>query len=195
MTEQQNAPVEQSGTPVATPENQNDGKSTIAYDTHRKLLDEKKKVQAQLDTLLREKTERDEADARKRGDFEALLKAREDELSKERAARQELSDRITQGRKLNAVIDALGGNVDQKWLRLIDTDDVVVNPETGEVDPMTVARAAESLKKQWPEMLRKTATLPNAAPAGNGGGMISRADWLKLSSKEMMKYKPDQITD
>ena len=195
MTEQQNAPVEQSGTPVATPENQNDGKSTIAYDTHRKLLDEKKKVQAQLDTLLREKTERDEAEARKRGDFEALLKAREDELSKERAARQELSDRITQGRKLNAVIDALGGNVDQKWLRLIDTDDVVVNPETGEVDPMTVARAAESLKKQWPEMLRKTAALPNAAPAGNGGGMISRADWLKLSSKEMMKYKPDQITD
>jgi hypothetical protein len=195
MTDQQNAPVEQSGAPVATPENQNDGKSTIAYDTHRKLLDEKKKVQAQLDTLLREKTERDEAEARKRGDFEALLKAREDELSKERAARQELSDRITQGRKLNAVIDALGGNVDQKWLRLIDTDDVVVNPETGEVDPMTVARAAESLKKQWPEMLRKTATLPNAAPAGNGGGMISRADWLKLSSKEMMKYKPDQITD
>jgi hypothetical protein len=96
---------------------------------------------------------------------------------------------------LNAVIDALGGNVDQKWLRLIDTDEVVVNPETGEVDPMTVARAAESLKKQWPEMLRKTAALPNAAPAGNGGGMISRADWLKLSSKEMMKYKPDQITD
>jgi len=195
MTEQQNAPVEQSGQPVAAPENQNDGKSTIAYDTHRKLLDEKKKVQAQLDQLLREKTERDEAEARKRGDFEALLKAREDELSKERAARQELSERITQGRKLNAVIDALGGNVDQKWLRLIDTDDVVVNPETGEVDQMTVARAAESLKKQWPEMLRKTAALPNAAPAGNGGGIISRAEWLKLSSKEMMKYKPDQITD
>jgi hypothetical protein len=195
MTEQQNAPVEQSGQPVAAPESQTDGKSTIAYDTHRKLLDEKKKVQAQLDQLLREKTERDEAEARKRGDFEALLKAREDELSKERAARQELSERITQGRKLNAVIDALGGNVDQKWLRLIDTDDVVVNPETGEVDQMTVARAAESLKKQWPEMLRKTAALPNAAPAGNGGGIISRAEWLKLSSKEMMKYKPDQITD
>jgi hypothetical protein len=195
MTDQQNAPVEQSGTPVATPENQNDGKSTITYETHRKLLDEKKKVQAQLDTLLREKTDRDEADARKRGDFEALLKAREEELSKERSARQELSDRITHGRKLNAVIDALGGNVDQKWLRLIDTDDVVVNPETGEVDQMTVARAAESLKKQWPEMLRKTAALPNAAPAGNGGGMISRADWLKLSSKDMLKYKAEQITD
>jgi len=183
MTEQQNAPVEQSGTPVATPENQNDGKSTIAYDTHRKLLDEKKKVQAQLDTLLREKTERDEAEARKRGDFEALLKAREDELSKERAARQELSDRITQGRKLNAVIDALGGNVDQKWLRLIDTDDVVVNPETGEVDQMTVARAAESLKKQWPEMLRKTAALPR----------ITESEFKKLSAKDQQRFRMTDV--
>jgi len=194
MTTEQNAPAGQSGEPVATPENQ-DTKSTIAYDTHRKLLDEKKKVQAQLDQLLREKTDRDEADARKRGDFEALLKAREEELTKERTARQELSERITAGRKLNAVIEALGGNIDPKWLRLIDTDEVAVNPETGEVDGMTVARAAESLKKQWPEMLRKTSTLPNAAPAGNGGGMISRADWLKLSSKDMLKYKADQITD
>jgi threonine dehydrogenase-like Zn-dependent dehydrogenase len=192
MTEQQNAPVEQSGEPVAAPENQ-DVKSTIAYDTHRKLLDEKKKVQAQLDQLLREKTEREEADARKRGDFEALLKAREEELAKERTARQELSERITTGRKLNAVIEALGGNIDQKWLRLIDTDEVAVNPETGEVDAMTVARAAESLKKQWPEMIRKTVTLPASAPVGNQGGTISRADWLKLSSKDMLKYKPDQI--
>ncbi len=195
MTNEQKAPEGQSGEPVAAPENQDSNRSTIAYDTHRKLLDEKKKVQAQLDQLLREKTERDEADARKRGDFEALLKSREEELAKERAARQELSERITTGRKLNAVIEALGGNIDQKWLRLIDTDEVAVNPDTGEVDAMTVARAAESLKKQWPEMIRKTATLPANAPAGNNGGTITRAEWLKLSSKDMMKYKPDQITE
>ncbi len=195
MTDKQNAPEEQSGAPVATPENQNDGKSTITYETHRRLLDEKKKVQAQLDTLLREKTDRDEAEARKRGDFEALLKAREDELSKERAARQELSDRVTQGRKLSAVIDALGGNVDQKWLRLIDTDDVVVNPETGEVDQMTVARAAESLKKQWPEMIRSTARLPHQAPQGIDGGpnRIAESEFKKLSAKDQQKYRMTDV--
>lgn len=195
MTNEQKVPEGQSGAPVAEPENQDSGKSTIAYDTHRKLLDEKKKVQAQLDQLLREKTEREEADARKRGDFDTLLKSREEELSKERAAREALESRITHGRKLNAVIEALGGNVDQKWLRLIDTDDVAVNPETGEVDAMTVARAAESLKKQWPEMIRKTTVLPAGAPAGNNGGTITRAEWLKLSARDMVKYKPEQIVN
>lgn len=195
MTEQQNAPEGQSGKPEATPEIQ-DTKSTINYETHRKLLDEKKKIQAQLEQVLKEKQERDEAEARKRGDFEALLKAREEELSKEREARQELADRITKGRKLNAVIDALGGNVDQKWLKLIDTDEIVVNPETGEVDQMTVARAAESLKKQWPEMIRSTARMPHQAPQGleGGAGKITESEWRALGNMAKMNaYKYSDI--
>lgn len=191
MTEQK-VPEGQSGEPVAAPENQETGK--ISYEAHRKLLDEKKKVQAQLDALLSKDKEREDAEARKRGDYEALLKARDEELAKERAQRQELTERINTGRKINAVIDALGGQVDQKWLRLIETDDVALNPETGEVDQMTVARVAESLKKQWPEMIQRKATLPANAPQGNNGGKISEAEWKSLKTvAEMNKWKPDQI--
>lgn len=193
MTDQK-APVEQSGEPVAQPENQ-EAKSTIAYETHRKLLDEKK-LQAQLEALASKEREREEADARKRGDYEALLKAREEELAKERAARQELDQRITHGMKLNMVIDALGGQVDQKWFKLIDTDEVAVNPETGEIDKMTVARVAESLKRQWPEMIQKAGKFPAAAPQGlNGGpGKITESEWKSLkNSAEMNKWRRDQI--
>jgi hypothetical protein len=191
MTEQK-VPEGQSGEPVAAPENQETGK--ISYEAHRKLLDEKKKVQAQLDALLTKDKEREDAEARKRGDYEALLKARDEELAKERAQRQELTERINTGRKINAVIDALGGQVDQKWLRLIETDDVALNPDTGEVDQMTVARVAESLKKQWPEMIQRKATLPPNAPQGNSGGKISESEWKSLKTvAEMNKWKPDQI--
>lgn len=108
--------------------------------------------------------------------------------------RQELTDRINTGRKINAVIDALGGQVDQKWLRLIETDDVALNPETGEVDQMTVARVAESLKKQWPEMIQRKTTLPPQAPQGNNGGKISESEWKSLkTTAEMNKWKPNQI--
>lgn len=194
MTDQK-VPEGQSGEPVAQPENQ-EAKSSISYETHRKLLDEKKRVQAQLETVLREKQEREEAEARKRGDFEALLKAREEELAKERAQRQELTERITHGMKMNSVIEALGGQVDPKWFKLIDTNEVAVNPETGEIDQMTVARVAESLKKQWPEMMRNTAKLPATAPQGlNGGpGKITESEWRNLkSTADMKKWSRDQI--
>lgn len=193
MTEQK-VPEGQSVEPVVPTETQ-EQKSTITYETHRKLLDEKKRVQSQLDQLLKEKQELQESDARKRGDFEALLKSREEELAKERSQRQELSDRITNGLKMSSVLEALGGKVDSKWYKLIDVSEVAINPETGDIDQMTVARVAESLKKQWPEMISTKGFLPANAPQGNMGGRISRSEWLNLSSKEMMKYKPDQIMD
>ena len=192
MTDQK-VPVEQSGEPVAAPEIIEDKKSVITYETHRKLLDEKKRVQSQLDILLKEKQESQEADARKRGDLESILKARDEELAKERSQRQELSDRITNGRKMNSVLEALGGNVDQKWYELINVSDVAINPETGDIDQMTVAKVAESLKTKWPEMIKRQGVLPPNAPQGNGAGTISHDDWKKLPLKEMQKWKQNQI--
>jgi hypothetical protein len=193
MTEQK-APVEQSVEPVVPTEVQ-EQKSTIAYETHRKLLDEKKRVQSQLDQLMKEKQESQEAEARKRGDFEALLKSREEELAKERSQRQELSDRISNGMKMSSVLEALGGQVDSKWYKLIDVSEIAINPESNEIDHMTVARVAESLKKQWPEMIRSSAKLPSNAPQGlqGGTGKIAESEWKKMKSIDQRKYGPNDV--
>ena len=194
MTEQ-TVPVGQSGEPVAAPETK-EARETVNYETHRKLLDEKKKIQAKLDEILLRDKEREEAEARKRGDFEALLKARNEELEREKQAREELENRIVQGRKMNAVLEALGGNVDTKWLKLIDVSQVAVHPETGEIDQFSVAKQADALKKEWPEMVKSVGKLPQQAPKGleGGMGMITESDWKKLGSvKEMNKYRRDQI--
>lgn len=198
MNEQGTAPVEQSGNvSVTPPEVKNERADFVTLETHRRLLDEKKKAQAKLDELLAKEKEREEADAKKRGDYEAILKAREEELQSERAKRLEIEGTLTQGRKLSAVIDALGGSVDPRWYKLIDISNVAINPESGEVDALTVAKVAESLKREWPEMLRATSKLPANAPQGleGGSGKISREAWKKLPSKEMLKWKPDQIVD
>ena len=164
----------------------------ISYESHRKLLDEKKKVQGELSVLLADKKARDESEAAKRGDFESLLKARDEELAKERGERQQLQNRITTGLKMNAVIDALGGNIDPKWYQMIDTSEVVQS-DTGEIDPMTVARVSEALKKQWPEMVKRQGVLPANAPQGNGGQTIPYEEWKKLPLAEMQKWKQNQI--
>ena len=196
MTEQGNAPVVQPDVSVTPPEVVKD-QNFVSHEAHRKLLDEKKKTQAKLDELLSREKEREEADARKRGDYEALLKARDEELAKEREKRTTLETTLTTGQKLNAVIDALGGSIDPRWYRLIDVSEVATNPETGEVDGFTVAKVAESLKREWPEMVKATGNLPKGAPQGlpNGSGAISREEWLKLPYAKMKEYKHNQIID
>jgi len=189
MTLDQAAPVaQQVEAPVATPEEI----KMISYESHRKLLDEKKKIQGELSSLQSEKKAREDSEAARRGDFESLLKARDEELAKERGERQLLQNRITTGQKMNAVLESLGGSVDSKWYQLIDVSDVVQS-ESGEIDQLTVSRVAESLKKQWPEMIKKTGVLPANAPQGNGGQTISYDEWKKLPLAEMNKWKQNQV--
>lgn len=188
------APVEQPPIPEGNAAEAKEGREFVTYDTHRRLLDEKKKAQAQLDALLEEKKAREEADAKKRGDYELLLKSREEEVQRYKSEAEQLKESIAYGRKMNAVIDALGGSLEPKWYKLINADSVVVHPETGEVDPSSVAKVAETLRKEWPEMLKVApAGLPSAAPMGTGG--ITRSEWLKLPPSEMKKYKLHQILD
>jgi hypothetical protein len=196
MTIEGTAPAGQPDVSVTQPEAITKEQSSVSFEAHRKLLDEKKKTQAKLDELLGREKEREEADARKRGDYEAILKARDEELVKERERRVNLETTLTTGQKLNAVIDALGGSVDPRWYRLIDVSAVATNPDTGEVDGLTVAKVAESLKREWPEMIKAGGNLPKGAPQGvNGGpGKITESEWKGLkSSKEQMKYTPSDI--
>jgi hypothetical protein len=198
MSEQGTAPVGQPSESV-TPAGE---KESVAYETHKRLLDEKKRVQSELEVLRQKDKEREEADAKKRGDYETLLQLKEAELAKareeaekERLNRAGLEEAVKSAQKQVAVIDALGGQIDPKWHRFIDVDKVIINPETGKIDPLSVAKYAEELKRDWPEMLKKTSVLPAGAPQGGSQSFIKRDDWLKLSSKEMRKWKFDQILD
>ena len=191
MTLDNAAPVAQPmEAPVATPEEI----KMISYDAHRKLLDEKKKVQGELSALQSEKKAREDAEAARRGDFESLLKARDEELAKERGERQQLQSRITTGLKMNAVIESLGGQIDQKWFQLIDVSEVAQS-ESGELDQMTVARVAEQLKKQWPEMVKSVNKLPSNAPQGltAAGSKIAESEWKKLKGKDQMSFGPNDV--
>jgi hypothetical protein len=152
MSEQGTAPV---GQPEISPVgNSGEGQAdklprqTVLYETHEKLLNERKRDLARLKELEAKEREREEADARKRGDYENLIKARDEALKAKDEELNGIRDMIHRASKKNAVIEALGGNIDSKWLKLIDVSDVAVNPETGEVDNFTVAKVAESFTCQ-----------------------------------------------
>jgi len=179
-----------------------DKTETVAYDTHRKLLSEKKTLQAKHDELLREKQEREAKELEAKGEYQKLLeqerKAREDLEVKLKATSEQEKER----RKLAAVLGAAGGTIEAKWYDLVANsvlNDVLVDPDSGEVDKMSVTKAVEKLKASYPEIIKGKAGpgLPNAHPGAGGQtpGMILRSEWMKLPSKEMLKWKPSQIAD
>lgn len=195
MEAQGTAPVEQTSDSV-NQSDQSAAKDFVSLETHRRLLDEKKKQKALLDELLAKEKMREEEEARKRGDFQKIELGLKEELEVERQKRISLENMFTNGRKLNAVTEALGGNIEPKWLKLLDVNDIVVHPETGEVDHMSVAKVAEAFRKEFPEAIKKGPVLPSQHPQGvqGGSGRIAESEWKKLKSlSEMNKWKRDQI--
>lgn len=172
-------------------------KDSVSYETHRKLLDEKKKVQARAEELEAKFKERELSDLTAKGETSKLLELARKEASEYKAKVEAQSLREVQAKKLSAIIRGMGTSIDEKWYGVIGQhiDEIVYDSEAEEIQQMSVTSVVENLKKTWPEMLKKAqAGMPNAAPQGNGALTILESEWKKLTSKEMRKWRPDQIT-
>lgn len=156
------------------------------------LLDEKKKIQKQL----KEFQERDRLAAEEKlkaeGNFQQIIAEREKELEALKSENENFKTRFKNGKKLKAFLGAVGTNLDDKWLSMIELENIQFKGDSEELDLSSVNKAVDNFKKLWPEALKsKSATLPTDAP--NGKTTISASEWKKLSGKEMAKYKMDQI--
>lgn len=177
-------------------QNNNDAPKVVPYETHRKLLDEKKQRDAELKTL------RDAEEARKRqaleeqGNYKALLEEKDKELEAIRNENTSFKTRERETKKLRAILESVEGSIDPKFHHLIDRDGVIIDEATGEVDKTSAMLAAKKLKAEYPEFIKSTKPgMPNAAPQGDSGKAktISIEDWKKLPSSEMKKWNRTQI--
>lgn len=171
-------------------------RDTVSYETHRRLLGEKKKLQDRLDEIERANKEKETQTLKEKEDYKKLYEQAEAE---KKAKEQEIADwrkREEYSLKIGAFLDKLDGQLDRKYFVHVNRDKIIINPETGEPDDASVAVAVKEFKENFPELIRKqngSTGLPKDSPKGDANGSITRAEWLKLSSKDMMKYKPDQI--
>lgn len=171
-----------------------DKKDTVAYETHKKLLDEKKAIQARLvEFESKAKAEKD-AELVKNQKFEELLKEREKELAEKDAKLQAVERENTDARKLNAFMKNVPGEVPQQYWGLIDLDMVSVD-DTGKVDDASVKRAVASFQKNYPEIVKKpNGKMPNEAPGG-GAGTLTHEQWEKLPYAEKKTRMKDVKLD
>lgn len=196
-------PADQKQSSATTEKSQETKPEHVPYSTYRELLDEKKKTQAaklaaeaRAQELEEKERLREEEALKKKGDFETILKLEREKNAKLVESLSAREKRDLELAKARAFVKAAGGDIDSRFLEhgLIPIDSIIVDPSTGEIDQMSVAKAVDSFKQVWPEALKKPGVkLPTDAP--NGGSKISRSEWLKLAPKEMLKWKSDQISE
>lgn len=120
------------------------------------------------------------------------LKAKDAEISSYKT-------RITTAQKWQALQKTVG-QLDGKYSALVDFDKIVVDPDSGEINQLSLEKYASSFKTEFPEITAKVGALPpQKLPAGDQGGgsgtKIKHAEWLKLSGAEQRKYTVGDIID
>lgn len=175
----------------------------VDYETHRKLLGEKKalaakqaSLEAELEKHRQIERERQEKELEAAKDYEKIKAQYQEQLEAERKKNAQLeSERVT-ALKLDAFFGALDGQLDRRYWGLIDTDAIVIDPTTRVPDHMAVTKYIEQFRKEYPEVIARPGkpSMPNDKPIGNGSGSLTLEQWKALPLKEMKARLKDVKT-
>lgn len=176
-------------------------KETVAYDTYRKVLSEKKKRDEELrakDELLakyeQENKERIENELKAKEDYKKLLEMRDKEIQEKDRKLKNIETEIQESAKFSAFLEAIPGQVPKKYWQMIDTAQIVIDPTTGQPDPGSVKKAAEFFQNTYGELIVNPgrAKMPNQAASGAVQPMTEEL-WKSLSPKEKKQRLPDYV--
>lgn len=157
---------------------------------NQELLGEKKKVSEKLKSLETLAKEKEEKELKEKEDYKTLVQLREEELTKTKSELESERFQRQQGMKLDAFLSILDGKVDSKYWGMIDLDKISINPETKQIDQMSVSKAVEDFRKTYPELIKTGQAQIPPANAPSNGEVLTYEKWLTLPLKEQKaRYK------
>jgi hypothetical protein len=178
---------------------QNQKKDIVSYETHRKLLDEKKRVQEEkrnLEEKLRgyeeDKAKREKEELEKQGNFQKLLEQERAERQKLETEHSGLVESIYAARKRSAVLKHISGKVPDEVVDvLLNVSGVAMN-EDGTIVEDTAKMVAQEFEKKHPYLVlrdKQNGGLPSGAASPNGSSKITHAEWMALGDSKKMKER------
>lgn len=173
-----------------------------------RILEESKKYKEGLQTYKAREEEQRKADKEreeqrliKEGQYSTLLDQRdqrikelEEDINTFRSEVQNRDSAITNFRKAAAFERAIGGKMKKEaYWNHVDFEQIALNPETGDVDPASLRKAADGFIDEYKELVDfgNKANLPNGTPGGSG--KLTHEQWKKLPLKERQKRMKDVI--
>lgn len=165
----------------------NEEKDTVKYATYKKLLNQRKKDAEELKELREFKEALEEKEAKEKGNYEALLKSREEKIQTLESKLTSYEQDLTEGTKLQAFVDRLPGPVKrQEYLSFVNLDEIALDPETKKVDEHSLKNAVDDFVKNYGDLLDKKEnnTLPKVTSLG---GRPNKKRSLKDLSREELR--------
>lgn len=156
--------------------NTQDDQDFVKYDTYKKTVDESKRKSERLKSqsqeleelrLYKQKIEEDEL-ARK-GEYEKLLQTRDERINSLQSELDKHERNRIESQKINAFLEELGGDVKKdEYLSFVDWESIQRNPETGEIDKLTLEKAVSSFTENYDDLYIKKnqKKLPNVGHLG-----------------------------
>ena len=183
-------------------DNQEKLPETVRYETHRKLLGEKKDMQDKLrakeqevERLLNEQKERERKELEAQGNYKKLLEQREQELQKERDEKNAILTEFQNARKIRAVLKNISGVVPEKLVQMLPIDKVIIGDD-GKPDELSAKLAAQDFESEFSFAIQRdklNGGLPNDAPKGGTTTLPTYEEWNLLPAKEQRKLLPEML--
>lgn len=199
MTTNQNASGEPENT-SGDPEKKDP--ETVRYETHRKLLGEKKevqeqnrKLQAELERIRAEQEEKENKELEAQGNFKKLLEQAQGELKKEKEEKSSILKEIQDARKKQAILKNITGVVPHKIHMLLPVDMVTLD-ESGTPEETSAKSAAQFFEQEYAFAIQrdqKNGGLPDEEAKGGGAKIPTYEEWLQLPVAKQRALMPDMI--
>lgn len=183
----------------AEEQHESSSKDTVAYESYRKVLSEKKKrdeelkaAQEELAKLKKADKQRLEDELKQKEDYKKLLELREKEKTDIEEKFNSLSSQIQDSLKFQHFLDALPGSLPKKFWKMVDIGEIIIDPTTGEPDPVSVKKVADGFQSEFGELIVQPgkAKLPNGS-AKPSTAPITKEIWASLSPKEKKERLPE----
>lgn len=158
---------------------------------------------AEKDAIAAEKAKADEEKLREKGQFDILLKQREERLKELESQLTEVSGKleakdeaIVNFRKAAAFERELGGKLkkDSYWSH-VDFGNIAVNPDTNQIDSHSLSKVAEEFRNNFKELIDygNNANLPNSSASGTSGSKLTLDQWKALPLADRKKRMKDVV--
>lgn len=159
----------------------------VKYSTHKKLLNQLKNKSEELEELRQFKKQFEENEAKRKGDYEALLKSRESELEEWKNRATTYEQNLVEGQKLTAFINKLPGKIKRdEYLSFVNLDDIALDPDSKRVDEHSVELAVNKFVENYGDLLE--AKSENKLPkVGSLGGRPNMKRSLKELTREELR--------
>jgi hypothetical protein len=172
----------------------------VQYETYKRVLSDHKKSKARAEELAAklaeiEQKEKDleETRLKEQGEYKKLLDIERKKREVEESKRIQYEKNLIDAHKLNAVKERLPGKIKRnEYYSFIDTDKVLIDPETGIIDETSIEEVVNGFLAEHTSLIDvgNTVKLPQHAASGSVS-KISYDDWLKLPLKEKRKRMKD----